>query len=71
VKGKVEDKEAFLAALRKVSLPSTPQGPFRFDAKQNIVLDFIIARIVARDGTFIPAVVDTLATNVDQEWKPN
>lgn len=71
VKGKVEDKEAFLAALRKVSLPSTPQGPFRFDAKQNIVLDFVIARVVERGGMFIPAVVEVLATNVDQDWKPN
>jgi branched-chain amino acid transport system substrate-binding protein len=71
VQGRVEDKEAFLAALRKVSLPSTPQGPFRFDAKQNVVFDLVAARVVSREGTFIPAVVDRIATNVSQDWKPN
>jgi branched-chain amino acid transport system substrate-binding protein len=71
VKGKVEDKESFLAALRKVALPSTPQGPFRFDAKQNVVFDLVVARVVERGGVFIPAVVERLATGVDQDWKPN
>jgi branched-chain amino acid transport system substrate-binding protein len=70
VKGKVEDKAAFLAALRKVNLPVTPQGPFRFDDKQNVVFDLTAARIAERGGAIVPQVIEKIATGVDQNWQP-
>jgi branched-chain amino acid transport system substrate-binding protein len=69
VNGRIEDKAAFLAALRKVELTKAPYGRFRFDAKQNVVFDTFVTRVTARDGTFVPVVVDKLASDVDQFWQ--
>lgn len=65
VGGKVEDKPAFLAALRKVKL-STPMGPFRFDDKQNVIFDLYVTRVVERDGVVQPEIVEVMARDVDQ-----
>ena len=69
VKGKVEDKNAFLAALRKTNLAESPLGNFRFDAKQNVIYDMVVTRVDARDGTFLPTVIDKLGTGIDQFWQ--
>jgi len=71
VKGKVEDKDAFLAALRKTDLAETPLGHFRFDAKQNVIFDMVVTRVEARDGTYLPTVIDKLGTGFDQFWQYN
>jgi branched-chain amino acid transport system substrate-binding protein len=63
--GKVEDKAAFLAALRKVKL-TTPMGPFRFDDKQNIIFDLYVLQVVERDGLIRPEMVEVMARDVDQ-----
>lgn len=68
VNGRIEDKRAFLAALRKVALPNAPIGRFRFDEKQNVVFDMVITRIEERDSTFLPAIVDRLE-DVGQFWQ--
>lgn len=65
VGGKVEDKAAFLAALRKVRL-TTPMGPFHFDDKQNVVFDLYLTRVVERDGLVEPETVEIMARDVDQ-----
>jgi branched-chain amino acid transport system substrate-binding protein len=69
VKGKIEDKRAFLAALRKVELENAPSGRFRFDEKQNVVFDMVVTKVEERDGTFLPTVIDKLAPNVGQSWQ--
>jgi branched-chain amino acid transport system substrate-binding protein len=69
VDGKTENKEAFLAALRKVRFAS-PEGEFRFDAKQNTVHDMYLLRNVRKDGKITPHVVTKIATAVDQFWQP-
>ena len=66
--GKVENKNELLAALRKVNLPSTPQGPFRFDDKQNVIFNLSLVKIVDRSGKYIPELVAPIASNVDQSW---
>ncbi len=63
--GKVEDKQAFLAALKKVKI-ATPVGEFQFDEKQNVVLDFYRGRVVERDGAFELELVEPMAKGVDQ-----
>nr|ART40445.1 K788 [uncultured bacterium] len=69
VDGKIEDKDKFLAALRTVKLETSPMGPIRLDAKQNIVFDMYVSRVEHRDGLFIPVVVEKLASGVDQFWQ--
>jgi branched-chain amino acid transport system substrate-binding protein len=68
VGGKVEDKPAFLAALRKVKL-TTPMGPFRFDEKQSVIFDLYVTKVAERDGVFVPETVERMATDVDQFGK--
>lgn len=69
VGGKIENKAEFLAALRKVDLPVTPQGPFRFDEKQNVVFDLSLVKIVDRGGQLVPELVTRIAPGVDQNWQ--
>jgi branched-chain amino acid transport system substrate-binding protein len=42
--GNLTDKEAFMAALRKVSLEDTPRGPIKFDHLGNVIGTFCIRR---------------------------
>ena len=67
--GKIEDKEAFLAALRKSDLPDTPMGHFRFDDKQNVIFDVYLTKVVQKDNTYVPVVVEKIASGVDQFWQ--
>src|SRR5690606_4369305 len=69
VNGRIEDKKAFLEALRKVELPNSPLGRFRFDEKQNVIFDMVVTRVEEQNGTFLPKVIDELATDVDQFWQ--
>lgn len=59
VKGKIEDQDAFLAALRKVKL-ATPMGPFRFDDKQNVIFDLYATRVVERNGVIMPETIERM-----------
>jgi branched-chain amino acid transport system substrate-binding protein len=65
VHGKVEDKAAFVAALRQVKM-KTPMGPFRFDDKQNVIFDLYVMKVEERDGAVRQQVVETMARDVDQ-----
>jgi len=69
VNGRVENKAELLAALRRVNLPSTPQGPFRFDDKQNVVFNLYAVKIVDRGGKPVPELVAPIASGVDQNWQ--
>jgi branched-chain amino acid transport system substrate-binding protein len=65
INGKVEDKQALLAALRQVRL-KTPIGAFEFDAKQNVMLDFYLGKVEKADGGTTMQVVEPLEKAVDQ-----
>ncbi len=49
IQGRAEDKEAFLAALRKAQLRG-PMGMASFDERQGMVGDFYILKVVKKDG---------------------
>jgi branched-chain amino acid transport system substrate-binding protein len=67
VKGDVENKEAFLAALRKVKF-AAPRGPFSFDANQNAVIPIYLREVRKVEGRYANVVLDKIADNVDQNW---
>jgi branched-chain amino acid transport system substrate-binding protein len=68
VNGRVEDKAAFMKALRGVQLPDTPQGPIRLDAYGNPIVNVYIRRVERRDGRLMNVVIDTYR-DVSQFWK--
>ena len=68
VNGKVEDKSAFIKALRAVQLPDTPQGPIRLDAYGNPIVNVYIRKVERREGRLMNAVIDTYR-DVSQFWK--
>ena len=49
VGGKIEDKDAFLAALRKIKV-NGPMGPVTFDDRQGMVSDFHVLKVVNNAG---------------------
>jgi branched-chain amino acid transport system substrate-binding protein len=68
VKGKIENQEAFLKALRSVKFEA-PRGPVRFDDHQNVIFNTFIQRVAKKDGKYNNVVVDMIP-NVDQYWMP-
>jgi branched-chain amino acid transport system substrate-binding protein len=68
VKGDVENREAFLAALRKVSF-NAPRGRFAFDANQNVVLPVYIRKVEKVGSKYLNVVTDSVP-DVDQDWSP-
>jgi branched-chain amino acid transport system substrate-binding protein len=68
VGGKVEDREAFLAALKKVELPDALRGPIKLDAYANPVQNIYIRKVERKDGELQNTVVHTYPA-VSQFWK--
>jgi branched-chain amino acid transport system substrate-binding protein len=68
VHGKLEDKEAFMSALRKVQLDNDPRGSLRLDALGNPVMDVYIRKVERKDGRLVNTVVKTYPA-VSQFWK--
>lgn len=68
VGGDVEDRERFLAALRRVEIPDAPRGPIRLDAYGNPIQNIYIRRVERRDGELWNTVIHTYP-NVSQFWK--
>lgn len=66
VQGKIEDKEEFLKALRKVKFEA-PMGPFRFDDHQNVVFNVYIRRVEKKGTEYFNVVTDKVP-EVDQYW---
>lgn len=58
IKGKVEDKEALLAALRKTDVQA-PRGNIKFDSYQNVVDNYYILKVDKKGGHYENAVIDT------------
>ncbi len=65
--GKTDDKDAFIEALRAVSLTDTPRGPFHFDHFGNVVGSFYIRRCERKDGKLVNTTIKTYK-DVSQFW---
>lgn len=67
VNGKVEDKEAFMKALRNPGALRDPRGEWRLDQYGNPVMPVYIRKVERREGKLVNSVVRTYA-NVSQFW---
>ena len=65
--GKTEDREAFIRALRSVSLTDTPRGPFSFDHLGNVVGNFYIRRVEKKGDKLVNRTIKTYQ-KVSQFW---
>ncbi|MDP2661967.1 MAG: ABC transporter substrate-binding protein, partial [Dehalococcoidia bacterium] len=65
--GNVEDKDKFVAALKKVDI-KTAKGPFKFDDYQNVVQTIYIKRIDKSGNDYVEKTLATVP-NVTQFWK--
>jgi branched-chain amino acid transport system substrate-binding protein len=69
VGGNVEDRDKFLAALRKVEIPDAARGPVKLDAYGNPIQNTYIRKLERnRDGELQNSVIATVP-NVSQFWK--
>ena len=66
VKGKIEDKQAFMKALRAIKT-DTARGPVAFDEFGNIVGDVYIRKVERKEGRLVNSVIHTYP-NVSQFW---
>ena len=67
IKGKVEDKPAFVKALHEARLEASPIGPIRIDKYGKPVLNIYVRKVERRDGRLVNAIVATYP-NVTQFW---
>ena len=65
--GQTDDKDAFIKALRAVSLTDSPRGAFHFDHFGNVVGDIFIRRCERMDGKLVNTTIKTY-DNVSQFW---
>jgi branched-chain amino acid transport system substrate-binding protein len=70
VKGKIEDKPAFMLALRNVQLGNDPRGKFSLDALGNPVMDIYVRKVERKDGKLVNTVIKTYPA-VSQFWTYN
>ena len=69
VEGKVEDREAFLAALKKVQIADAIRGPVKLDANGNPVQNVYFRKVERnKDGELQNTVIATINA-VSQFWK--
>ena len=67
VGGKVEDTDAFLKALRGVTIADAPGGPIRLDKYGQPIHNIYIRRVERKDGRLQNTVIHTIE-NVSQFW---
>jgi branched-chain amino acid transport system substrate-binding protein len=65
--GKTEDREAFIKALRSVSLTDTPRGPFHFDHFGNVIGNFYVRRCERKGDKLVNVTLKTYK-DVSQFW---
>lgn len=70
VKGKFEDKPAFMAALRNVQVINDPRGKLNLDALGNPVMDMYIRKVERKGGKLTNTVIKTYPA-VTQFWTYN
>jgi branched-chain amino acid transport system substrate-binding protein len=66
LRGKIEDKQAFIKALRAVRT-DTVRGPIRFDEYGNVVGSIYIRKVEKKDGRLVNTNIKTY-TDVSQFW---
>ena len=66
IKGKIEDKPAFMKALRGIRT-DTARGPVSFDEYGNIVGNVYIRKVERKEGRLVNSVIHTYP-NVSQFW---
>jgi branched-chain amino acid transport system substrate-binding protein len=66
--GSVEDKEKFLASLKKVELPDAPRGPIKLDAYGSPIQNIYVRKVEKKDGELWNTVIHTFLS-VSQFWK--
>jgi branched-chain amino acid transport system substrate-binding protein len=66
-KGKIEDKPAFMKALRAVKV-DTARGPVAFDPYGSVVGNVYIRKVTRKEGRLVNSVIQTYP-NVSQFWK--
>ena len=67
VKGKIEDKPAFMAALRNVQLANDPRGKISLDGLGNPVMDIYVRKVERVNGKLVNSVIKTYP-GVSQFW---
>ncbi len=68
VHGKVEDKDAFMKALRSLNVPDSFRGPMRIDEHGNPVLTVYVRKVERKDGRLQNTVLQAYPA-VTQFWK--
>jgi branched-chain amino acid transport system substrate-binding protein len=67
VKGRFEDKAAFVRALHQVKLDHGPMGPIRLGEYGKPILNIYIRKVERKDGQLVNATIDTYP-GVSQFW---
>jgi branched-chain amino acid transport system substrate-binding protein len=67
VKGKIEDREAFMHALRTNVVENTARGPVKFDQYGQVVGNVYIRKVEKKGGKLVNTVIKTYP-NVSQFW---
>jgi branched-chain amino acid transport system substrate-binding protein len=65
LKGRFEDKAAFVRALHEVRIEKSPMGPIRIDEYGKPILNIYVRKVERRDGRLVNAIVATYP-NVSQ-----
>src|SRR6267154_2810328 len=68
VKGRSEDKAAFVRALHNVKLTRGPMGPIRLDEYGKPILNIYVRKVERKDGVLVNTIVETIP-DVSQFWK--
>ena len=68
VGGDVENRDKFLAALRKVEISDAPRGPVKLDAHGSPIQNIYVRKVEKKDGELWNTVVHTFPA-VSQFWK--
>jgi branched-chain amino acid transport system substrate-binding protein len=67
IKGKFEDKAAFVKALHNVRLAKSPIGPIRIDEYGKPVLNIYVRKVERKDGRLVNTILATY-NDVNQFW---
>ena len=65
--GKADDPDAFVKAVRSVTLSETPRGPISFDDHGNVVIDVYVRRAERQGGKMVNKTIKTYH-KVSQFW---
>jgi branched-chain amino acid transport system substrate-binding protein len=68
VKGRFEDKAAFVRALHNVKLEQGPMGPIQLDQYGKPILNIYIRKVERKDGQLVNTTLETFPS-ISQFWK--